>query len=133
MSFDSDFRPEFTEGDIMSISSEGSYKDTFQILISDEFGGQEKGYAHGPERALMLAMLFDAVQAYICYSQLAPCKKTRSQYREAFNWVHDKSKDYIFSFNNICDALGINPNYLRLGLLNLMNSKIEHKRARRKF
>lgn len=134
MSFDSDFHPDFTKGDIMSISSsEGRYQESFQILISDEFGGEEKGYAHGPERALMLAMLFDAVQAYICYSQLPPYKKVRSQYREAFNWVHAKSKDYIFSFNNICEALGMNADYLRLGLLNLMNSRIEHKRARRKF
>ena len=132
MAFDSDLSPE-TEGDNMNFTGDSSYGNTFQILISDEFGSEQKGYAHGPERALMLAMLFDAIQAYICYAQLPEHKKVRSQYRESYNWVHEQSKEYIFSFNNICEALGINVDYIRLGLLNLINSRVEHKRARRKF
>ncbi len=133
MSFDSDFSPENNKGDIMSVASEFGYQESFQILISDDLGTEQKGYAYGPERALMLAMLFDAVQAYICYAQLPQNKKMSSQYRESFNWIHAKSKDYIFSFTNVCEALGMNPDYLRLGLLNLVNTNVEHKRARRKF
>ena len=133
MSFNSDFCPEFSAGEAMNYTGELRNPEAFQILVSDDFTGRNHGYAHGPERSLMMAMLFDAVQGYICYSQLPQKKRARSIYREAFNWVHDNSRDYVFSFNNVCEALGINPPYLRLGLLNIANSGKEHKRARRKF
>lgn len=133
MSFDSDFSPEIYGGDIMNYTGEVGSSQSLQILISDEVSTGEKGYAHGPERALMLAMLFDAIQGYICYAQLPASKKLKSSYREAFNWVHAKTKDYVFSFNNVCEAIGMNPAYLRLGLINIGNSQVQHKRARRKF
>lgn len=133
MAFKSDLGPAFYEGESMNQVGGVRSHDAFQIIVSEEFAANEKGYATGPERALMLAMLFDAVQGYICYSQLPENRKASSPYREAYYWVHSSAKDYIFSFTSVCEALGLNPSYLTLGLLNIVNSKTEHKRARRKF
>lgn len=41
----------------------------------------------------------------------------RGHYQDALEWVEDKSTDWLFSFNNICDLLGFDPDYLRQILL----------------
>jgi hypothetical protein len=59
--------------------------------------------------------------------------KERSAYAEAHQWVMDRSKEYVFSFDNVCEALGIQPDYLRYGLVNASNSLLaEVGKARRK-
>jgi hypothetical protein len=93
----------------------------------------EGGYARGPERALIAALLFDGVQAYMNYGCTEEGRK-RSRFREAFLWVHTKGSEYVFSFDNVCEALGIDAEFLRLGLANACNSQTyEWKRARRNF
>jgi hypothetical protein len=68
------------------------------------------------EKRLMLAILRDAVECLEKY------RKTRSSigmelYQNALEWVEDTSTDWLFSFNNICDLLGFDPDYLREFLL----------------
>ena len=70
----------------------------------------------------MSALLFDGVQAYISFCG-AKSGLTRSRYQEAFNWVNGTENDYVFSFENVCDAVGIDPEYLRLGLANVCRSQ----------
>lgn len=96
----------------------------FATSVIDELYDGEAGYADGPERALLSALLFDGVQSFISY-MLAPSTEERSKYREAFQWVMNRNTDYAFSFNCVCDALGVNPEYLRLGLSNATNSLLE--------
>jgi len=96
-------------------------------VIVDQAYDNSKGYASGPERELMSALLFDGVQAYMtCQS------KHEDRYKEAVNWVHTKCKDYVFSFENVCEALGLDPEYLRYGLLNAAGSS-DWVRGRRTF
>lgn len=103
-------------------------------FIPDELLNGDKGYARGPERALMTALLFDGVQAYLSYVMLGHSKKQNSRYKEAFNWVHSsETGDYIFSFENVCEALGMDPNFLRLGLINAVKSRSDWKKSRRNF
>lgn len=102
-------------------------------VIAEEVITNDKGYARGPVRSLMSALLFDAVQAYICYVLLDPHKQVKSRYKEAFNWVHTNGNDYVFSFESVCDALGVDADFLRLGLINVVNSREDWKRARRNF
>ncbi|RMG42094.1 MAG: hypothetical protein D6719_07275 [Candidatus Dadabacteria bacterium] len=93
----------------------------------------ERGYARGPERALMSALLFDGIQSYMSFV-IADNSSEKSKYREAYNWVHRKGTDYVFSFDSVCEALGVDPDYLRYGLVNASNSQsFEWKRARRNF
>jgi hypothetical protein len=69
-----------------------------------------------PERRLMVAVLEDAVS---CLS-LNPrdCNlRQRKQYEEAKQWVTaEEETEWIFSFTNICEVLGMDPSYLRRGL-----------------
>ena len=64
----------------------------------------------------------------------ATTEAVRSHYREAFNWINRRSEDYIFDFESVCEALGIDADYLRLGLINACLCTMgERKRSRRSF
>ena len=86
-----------------------------QYLLPDEHG------VSGGERKLMAALLSDGIEAYIhqAVSQLtcreAAVKKGRAKL-DACEWVEAKDESYVFSFDNVCECLGIDPEYLRLGL-----------------
>ena len=91
------------------------------------------GYARGPERSLLGALLFDGIQAYISYA-LARTSPEKARYVEAFNWVMDLTAEEPFSFNGVCEALGVSPEYLRLGLSNASTSLLyEVGKSRRNF
>lgn len=94
---------------------------SFIAMFSSEVLECEEGFARGPERALLSALLFDGIQAYVNYV-LAPTKKIRNRYSEAYHWVMYSKNDYPFSFVPVCDALGINPEYLKFGLANASTS-----------
>lgn len=104
-----------------------------EFALVDDLLESHRGYARGPERALLAALLFDGVQAYMNYV-FAESSEHRKRYSEAYRWVHHSDKSYVFSFENVCEALGIDCEYLRLGLTNAANSQsYEWKRARRHF
>ncbi len=86
------------------------------ILISTQFSATFRRKFHlNPEQVLMLAVLEDAV---ICFQDYvaASCKRKRLLHAEAEQWFFDEDPSYLFSFENICDALGFEPAYLRQGL-----------------
>lgn len=68
------------------------------------------------EKKLMLAILRDAVECLEKYRG-ARSSSARELYQNALDWVADKSTGWLFSFNNICDLLGFDPDYLREYLL----------------
>lgn len=104
-----------------------------EATMLDGYFDSHAGYARGPVRALLEALLFDGVQTYLNHvfsESEASVKKSE----EAYRWVHESDESYIFSFNNVCEALGIDSDFLRLGLINAANSQsFEWKRSRRHF
>lgn len=92
----------------------------FETVIAQE-NEYRQGYADGPERALLVALLFDAVQAYLNYFKSEQIPK-RQRDTEALNWINSFDRSYVFSFENVCEALGIDSSYLRYGLVNAVNS-----------
>ena len=69
-----------------------------------------------PERRLMVAILEDAVSCLSMNPQRCNVRQ-RKQYAEAAQWVSaEEESEWIFSFRNICEVLGIDPSYLRRGL-----------------
>jgi len=72
------------------------------------------------EKRLMIAILKDAVE---CLEKYRDTRSTsgRVHYESAIEWVTDASTDWLFSFTNICDFLGFDPNYLRDVLLKREN------------
>jgi hypothetical protein len=67
------------------------------------------------ERLLMLAVLEDAVD---CYQKHAHSNDPRAVqiFEEAQEWVDSSDRSWLFSFENICDTLEINADYVRRGL-----------------
>ena len=69
-----------------------------------------------PERILMLAILQDAVTCFQSYAGSRHDGKRRL-HLEAESWFLDEDRRHAFSFENVCDALGLNASFLRRGLI----------------
>ncbi|HXG52920.1 MAG TPA: hypothetical protein VNN77_16095 [candidate division Zixibacteria bacterium] len=75
-----------------------------------------------PEKRLVLAVLEDAVLCLRKYSG-CPSGKGRRLFQETMEWVLTDDPDWLFSFANVCEALGLDPRYVRRGLADSMNAK----------
>jgi hypothetical protein len=64
------------------------------------------------EKRLMIAILKDAVECLEKYRG-ARTSAGRSHYESAIEWVKDTDTEWLFSFTNICDLLGFDPDYMR--------------------
>ena len=69
-----------------------------------------------PEKMLLLAVLQDAIHCYRKFSA-ARDRLGREQFHEAERWLMGVDEDWIFDFVSVCELLGLNPQYLRRGLL----------------
>jgi hypothetical protein len=69
-----------------------------------------------PEKRLMLAVLEDAI---FCFQRYIHVKggKEKKLHDDTVSWIFDRSDTSVFSFENICDTCGLDPDYLRIGLL----------------
>lgn len=69
-----------------------------------------------PERILMLALLEDAV---VCYQKnlFARDIHAKRMFREVEDWILDDQSDLIFSFDSVCEFLGLTPGWLRRELM----------------
>jgi len=86
-------------------------------LLPAQFLDTYRRKAHlEPETSLMLAVLEDAVACYQKYA-LAREGNGLELFREAEEWILQKDAQWLFSFDNICESLGMNPEYLRAGLV----------------
>ena len=68
------------------------------------------------EKRLMIAIFKDAVECLDKYRG-ARSGSGQSNYQSALEWVQDRGTEWLFSFTNICDLLGFDPDYLRAVLL----------------
>ncbi len=69
-----------------------------------------------PEKKLMLAVLADAVR---CFQDnvAAEGEDRKKLFAEAEEWLLDEGVDEAFSFESVCEALDLDPGYVRNGLL----------------
>jgi hypothetical protein len=68
-----------------------------------------------PEKRLMLAILEDGIYCY--FDNLHAVGKKKRLFEDAEAWIVASDDDWVFSFESVCDALGLNPEYVRQGLL----------------
>jgi hypothetical protein len=80
------------------------------------------------ERRLMLAVLEDAVECYQKYA-LARDPRGRLLFDDACDWIESAERDWPFSYENICEVLGLNPEYIRRGLSKWRQQKSPMKRT----
>jgi hypothetical protein len=67
------------------------------------------------EKRLILSVLEDAVECYMKCIDSATNKGQRL-FRDADDWINLEDKHWVFSFDNVCEMLDIEPGYLRRGL-----------------
>ncbi len=86
------------------------------IITPDQYHDARRASAPDPLKRLMLAVLQDAIH---CFQGGAQSSRKSAQrcHEEAKAWLFDESPEVPFSFESICDALGIAPHYLRFGLI----------------
>jgi hypothetical protein len=85
------------------------------LLPSQYFDRLRSRTEYDGERRLMLAILEDAVDVYRKQAGARDRKRQR-HFLDAEAWIEDTDASWIFSFENICVALGLDPEYLRGGL-----------------
>ena len=85
------------------------------LLPSQFFDRVRRRTEHDGERRLMIAVLEDAVDVY---RKQAGARDPRGEqlFQEAEAWIDDPDRAWLFSFQNICDVLDIDADYLRRGL-----------------
>jgi len=76
-----------------------------------------------PEKNLMLAVLDDAVH---CFQEnlLAQSGRGKKLFDQAEKWILDEARDWLFSFENICEVLGFNAEYQGHGLVRWKEKKL---------
>ena len=83
------------------------------VVLPSQFDNSNNRGIGGGERKLMAALLSDGIEAYISHATSIEASYRRS---EVCDWVETKDPAYVFSFDCVCECLGIDPDYLRLGL-----------------
>jgi hypothetical protein len=81
------------------------------------------------ERQLMLAVLADAVRSYLG-NRGARDGESRALFRETLAWFASADQTTLFSFASICDALDIDPDYVRRMLV---VQSLRHRRRRKRY
>jgi hypothetical protein len=102
-----------TTGDTSMVEQ---YLDTFRRSVHLE-----------PEKSLLAAILEDAVQEYRKYSR-AHDANGKKRFREAEEWIMRGGNDWIFSFDNVCDLLGLDPEYVRRALRETLATPAEEEK-----
>ncbi len=81
-----------------------------------------------PEKMLMLAVLEDGV---ICFQKYISTRDEREKrlLSEAEEWLlmEQNGEDWLFSFDNVCETLGLNPGYIREGLLRWWHHQLRER------
>jgi hypothetical protein len=94
----------------------GSYFEP-DVLTSHQYFKVFREKSHFmPEEKLMFAVLTDAIECFQKYLG-ASSRRYRNVFGEAETWINNRESTSPFSFEQICEILNINPNYLRLGLM----------------
>ena len=80
-----------------------------ETVLPSQLGGRQPQQG---ERLLLLAVLEDAVDCYRkCRGSRDPA--LRLLFDETRAWVESRERDTVFSFENLCEALDIDPDYVR--------------------
>ncbi len=84
-----------------------------------------------PEKALLMAILEDAIHCYR-KDRAARDRAGRERFREAEQWIMEEGDDWLFSFHNVCELLGLDPQFLRRGVRESIAKPTESEKRRRR-
>ena len=96
-----------------------------EIVLPEQLqqGFRRDSYLSG-EKALMLAVLEDGIR---CFQEhlTNPRSNPRLLSKQAEEWIRAVDYEWPFSFNNVCETLGIDPEALREKLLTWKAKRLE--------
>lgn len=99
------------------------------LLTEQFFDSRIKLVTVCPEAALMYAVLEDA---FLCFhKQFEADPRLIRRAREAEKWFFSDEFHGLFSFVSVCDALGLEPHYLRTKLKHWIPSRLDKEPATR--
>ena len=82
------------------------------IVIHEYLHVYRSNTAHTPETKLIAAVLEDAIGCYLKYCS-AKTRRGKRIFTEAAQWIFDRDEDWLFGFENICEMLKLDPDYIR--------------------
>lgn len=83
------------------------------LMPAQFFTQRERRNAQSSIRRLMYAILEDAVSVYT--SEVRSPRQSRT-FQQTRRWFDSNDKTWIFSFLRICEALDLDPEYIRRGV-----------------
>jgi hypothetical protein len=87
------------------------------ILAADQYlQHTRRKHPLEPEKKLMMAILQDAVDCFQKYF-FSDHAKGEKIVQDAEEWVMEKNSEWLFSFESVCESLGLNADYIRNGLM----------------
>ena len=101
---------------------------TDTLLSAQFFENLQRTTFWEPEKRLMLAILRDAITC--CQDNLFTRSiKKKRLLEETEKWIATVDGDWIFSFDSVCEALGLNPAYVRQGLFRWQERNRKQRRS----
>ena len=101
------------------------------ILPAQHFAAiQRKRFPSGEHR-LLVALIQDAIECVQKHIHARDAKR-RQLFLDAQSWIGSEDDRGVFSFNNVCMLLGMNPEYVRQGLLDWCERTREEPRTQRR-
>jgi hypothetical protein len=94
---------------------------TPDIILPSQFFAANGAHALSSEQRLMLAVLVDAINILQNWRGNGSARK-RGSFAEAQDWVLARGSNRPFSFENVCDGLGIEAEALRQRLADLRSN-----------
>jgi len=87
------------------------------LLVNEYLHVYQSSLAQMPEVRLVAALLKDGIDCYIKSLSVKPRRGRKSLANEAEEWIFSKDEEWPFSFENVCQILKIEPDYIRRILL----------------
>lgn len=113
----------------MGLSVEERVSSLFQpdTLLPAQYFETFRRKAHlEPEKRLVLAVLEDAIASFQKHVR-ASDGKGKAMFRDAEAWILEDDRDWLFSFTNICEIFGFDPQYVRQGLMRWKEAELARR------
>ena len=88
------------------------------LLVEEFFSGRRGKTLVLPEERLMMAIFEDALESFQQHCT-AKHGRRRQLFESAERWFFAPSSGWVFDFESICSVLGLEPDYVRKGLVQL--------------
>ncbi len=86
-----------------------------QTILASQFYAKRPALPE-PERSLLVAVFEDAVRCLLNHCR-ATNRTERALYNDARRWILSCEPAGLYAFANVCDLLGLEPDYMRRHLL----------------